>query len=168
LTAAGLPATAIHGDITQAKRTKALAQFKEGKFRVLVATDVAGRGLDIKDMDYVINYELPSVPEDYVHRIGRTGRAGKKGLAISLVSAYDVAYLFEIEKLIGQKMEEIKTDGYEFNERIPDRGEQHNQRDRRKAASVRKHTPKKEKVKKYASTDKKAKQTKRNRYAKGE
>ena len=101
LTEAGLPATAIHGDITQAKRTKALAQFKEGKFRVLVATDVAGRGLDIKDMDYVINYELPSVPEDYVHRIGRTGRAGKKGFAISIVSAYDVAYLFEIEKLIG-------------------------------------------------------------------
>ena len=115
-------------------------------------------------MDYVINYELPSVPEDYVHRIGRTGRAGKKGLAISLVSAYDVAYLFEIEKLIGLKMEEIKTDGYEFNERIPDRGEQHNQRDRRKAAKARKHTPKKEKTKKYASTDKKVKQTKRNRY----
>lgn len=167
LTAAGLPATAIHGDITQAKRTKALAQFKEGKFRVLVATDVAGRGLDIKDMDYVINYELPSVPEDYVHRIGRTGRAGKKGLAISLVSAYDVAYLFEIEKLIGLKMEEIKTDGYKFDERIPDRGEQHNQRDRRKAAKARKHTPKKEKSKSYAEKPKKAKQTKRNRYAGG-
>ena len=167
LTEAGLPATAIHGDITQAKRTKALAQFKEGKFRVLVATDIAGRGLDIKDMDYVINYELPSVPEDYVHRIGRTGRAGKKGLAISLVSAYDVAYLFEIEKLIGLKMEEMKTDGYKFDERIPDRGEQHNQRDRRKAAKARKHTPKKEKTKKYASTDKKLKQTKRNRYTGG-
>ncbi len=168
LTAAGLPAIAIHGDITQAKRTKALAQFKEGKFRVLVATDVAGRGLDIKDMDYVINYELPSVPEDYVHRIGRTGRAGKKGLAISLVSAYDVAYLFEIEKLIGLKMEEIKTDGYEFNERIPDRGEQHNQRDRRKAAKARKHAPVKEKAKSHAEKPKKVKQTKRNRYAKGE
>ena len=164
LTAAGLPATAIHGDITQAKRTKALAQFKEGKFRVLVATDVAGRGLDIKDMDYVINYELPSVPEDYVHRIGRTGRAGKKGLAISLVSAYDVAYLFEIEKLIGLKMEEMKTEGYVFDERIPDRGEQHNQRDRRKAAKARKHTPKSEKKKVYAQKPKKAKQTKRNRY----
>ena len=164
LSEAGLPATAIHGDITQAKRTKALKQFKEGKFRVLVATDVAGRGLDIKDMDYVINYELPSVPEDYVHRIGRTGRAGKKGLAISLVSAYDVAYLFEIEKLIGLKMEEMKTEGYVFDERIPDRGEQHNQRDRRKAAKERKHTPKKEKPKNYASKPKKAKQTKRNRY----
>ena len=164
LTEAGLPATAIHGDITQAKRTKALAQFKEGKFRVLVATDVAGRGLDIKDMDYVINYELPSVPEDYVHRIGRTGRAGKKGLAISLVSAYDVAYLFEIEKLIGLKMEEIKTEGYLFDERLPDRGEQHNQRDRRKAAKVRKHTPKTDKKKHYSEKAKKVKQTKRNRY----
>jgi len=164
LSEAGLPATAIHGDITQAKRTKALKQFKEGKFRVLVATDVAGRGLDIKDMDYVINYELPSVPEDYVHRIGRTGRAGKKGLAISLVSAYDVAYLFEIEKLIGLKMEEMKTEGYTFDERIPDRGEQHNQRDRRKAAKARKHTPKVEKKKTYGESAKKVKQTKRNRY----
>ena len=164
LSEAGLPATAIHGDITQAKRTKALKQFKEGKFRVLVATDIAGRGLDIKDMDYVINYELPSVPEDYVHRIGRTGRAGKKGLAISLVSAYDVAYLFEIEKLIGLKMEEMKTEGYTFDERIPDRGEQHNQRDRRKAAKARKHTPKVEKKKTYGERAKKVKQTKRNRY----
>ena len=164
LSDAGLPAAAIHGDITQAKRTKALKQFKEGKFRVLVATDVAGRGLDIKDMDYVINYELPSVPEDYVHRIGRTGRAGKKGLAISLVSAYDVAYLFEIEKLIGLKMSEIKTEGYVFDERIPDRGEQHNQRNRRQAAKARKHTPKKAKIKSYAEKPKKAKQTKRNRF----
>jgi ATP-dependent RNA helicase RhlE len=163
LTAAGLPAAAIHGDITQAKRTKALQQFKEGKFRVLVATDVAGRGLDIKDMDYVVNYELPSVAEDYVHRIGRTGRAGKKGLAVSLVSAYDVAYLFEIEKLIGLKMTEIKTKGYEFTERVPDRSEQHNQRDRRKSASIRKHTPKKEKPKR-ATAPKKVKQTKRNRF----
>ncbi len=164
LSSAGLPATVIHGDVPQAKRTKALQQFKEGKFRVLVATDVAGRGLDIKDMDYVINYELPSVAEDYVHRIGRTGRAGKKGLAISLVSAYDVAYLFEIEKLIGLKMEEVKTEGYTFDERIPDRGEQHNQRDRRKAAAVRKHTPKKAKTKTYAEKPKKTKQTKRNRF----
>jgi len=164
LSDAGLPATAIHGDITQAKRTKALAQFKEGKFRVLVATDVAGRGLDIKDMDYVINYELPSVPEDYVHRIGRTGRAGKKGLAISLVSAYDVAYLFEIEKLIGLKMQEMKTEGYIFDERLPDRGEQHNQRDRRKAAKARKHTPKTDKKKHYAEKSKKVKKTKRNRF----
>jgi len=164
LTDAGLPATAIHGDITQAKRTKALKQFKEGKYRVLVATDVAGRGLDIKDMDHVINYELPSVAEDYVHRIGRTGRAGKKGLAISLVSAYDVAYLLEIEKLIGLKMEEIKTEGYAFDERIPDSGEQNNQRQRRKAASVRKHTPKKEKKKTFADKPKKVKQTKRNRF----
>jgi len=163
LSEAGLPATAIHGDITQAKRTKALQQFKEGKFRVLVATDVAGRGLDIKDMDYVVNFELPSVAEDYVHRIGRTGRAGKKGLAVSLVSAYDVAYLFEIEKLIGLKMTEIKTKGYEFTERIPDRSEQHNQRDRRKSASIRKHTPKKEKAKR-APAPKKVKQTKRNRF----
>jgi len=165
LTAAGLPATVIHGDITQAKRTKALAQFKEGKFRVLVATDVAGRGLDIPDMDYVVNYELPTVAEDYVHRIGRTGRAGKSGIAISLVSAMDVAYFLEIEKLINLKMEEIKTEGYTFDERIPDRGEQNNQRHRVKNAKIRKHTKDKPKKKSYASKQKAVKSTKRNRYA---
>jgi ATP-dependent RNA helicase RhlE len=110
---AGLGAEAIHGDKSQLERIKALDDFKNGATPVLVATDVAARGLDVEDLPYVINYELPHVPEDYVHRIGRTGRAGKHGKAISLVSAHEVGYLVEIEKLIKRPIEQIVVTGYE-------------------------------------------------------
>ena len=96
----GIAADAIHGDKSQAQRTEALEGFKSGKIRVLVATDVAARGLDIDDLPHVINYELPHTAEDYVHRIGRTGRAGKQGMAISLFAPEETAYLQGIEKLI--------------------------------------------------------------------
>ncbi|MEY3200819.1 MAG: helicase, partial [Pseudomonadota bacterium] len=101
----GLQADAIHGDKSQAQRTEALAAFKEGRVRVLVATDVAARGLDIDDLPHVINFDLPHTAEDYVHRIGRTGRAGKKGDATSLVAPEEKARLADIEKLIKQKIE---------------------------------------------------------------
>jgi len=110
---AGVHADAIHGDKSQLDRIKTLDAFKGGSLQVLVATDVAARGLDIDDLPYVINYELPHVPEDYVHRIGRTGRAGKQGNAISLVTAAEVAYLVEIEKLIKRPIEQIEVTGYE-------------------------------------------------------
>ena len=110
---AGVHADAIHGDKSQLDRIKALDAFKSGTTHVLVATDVAARGLDIDDLPYVINYELPHVPEDYVHRIGRTGRAGKQGNAISLVSAHEVAYLVEIEKLIKRPIEQVEVAGFE-------------------------------------------------------
>ena len=96
----GIGADAIHGDKNQKERLEALDAFKEGKVTVLVATDVAARGLDISDLPMVINYEIPSAPEDYVHRIGRTGRAGASGIAISLVCEDEEKYLTEIEKLI--------------------------------------------------------------------
>jgi ATP-dependent RNA helicase RhlE len=96
----GIDATAIHGDKTQPERQKALNEFKEGKVRVLVATDVAARGLDIEDLPHVLNYELPNTAEDYVHRIGRTGRAGKTGDATSLVSDDELEKLKDIEKLL--------------------------------------------------------------------
>jgi ATP-dependent RNA helicase RhlE len=96
----GVHATAIHGDKTQLERMQALAEFKEGKVRVLVATDVAARGLDIEDLPHVINFDLPNSPEDYVHRIGRTGRAGASGEAISLVSPEEHERLEAIEKVI--------------------------------------------------------------------
>jgi ATP-dependent RNA helicase RhlE len=96
----GIKADAIHGDKTQKERIAALDAFKEGKITALVATDVAARGLDITDLPMVINYEIPSAPEDYVHRIGRTGRAGASGIAISLVSEDEEKYFVEIEKLI--------------------------------------------------------------------
>ena len=110
---AGIKADAIHGDKSQQDRLKALEAFKDGSTLVLVATDVAARGLDVDDLPYVINYELPHVPEDYVHRIGRTGRAGKMGNAISLVSAHEVGYLVEIEKLIKRPIEQVEVAGFE-------------------------------------------------------
>ncbi|MEI6738544.1 MAG: helicase-related protein, partial [Pseudomonadota bacterium] len=96
----GLSATAIHGDRSQSERTQALEEFKTGKVKLLVATDVAARGIDIDQLPFVINYEIPNTPEDYVHRIGRTGRAGTPGEAISLVSADEMEYLKAIEKLL--------------------------------------------------------------------
>lgn len=96
----GIEATAIHGDKTQPEREKALNEFKENKVRVLVATDVAARGLDIEDLPHVVNVELPNTPEDYVHRIGRTGRAGKTGDATSLVCDDEMEKLRDIEKLL--------------------------------------------------------------------
>ena len=96
----GLVVMATHGDRTQAHRTKALARFKEGKVQILVATDIAARGLDTTDLGIVINFELPNLAEDYVHRIGRTGRAGKSGLAISLVAPEEVQALRSIQRLL--------------------------------------------------------------------
>lgn len=100
----GVTAAAIHGNKSQGARTKALADFKQNNIRVLVATDIAARGIDIDQLPHVINFELPNVPEDYVHRIGRTGRAGATGEAISLVEAEEAKFLQGIEKLIKQKL----------------------------------------------------------------
>ena len=100
----GISAVPIHGNRSQPQRTRALADFKDGKTRILVATDIAARGLDIDQLPYVINYELPNVPEDYVHRIGRTGRAGVTGNAISLVSSDEQAYLAGIERLMKKRI----------------------------------------------------------------
>ncbi|CAH0533563.1 ATP-dependent RNA helicase RhlE [Vibrio stylophorae] len=109
----GLKAEAIHGDKTQAARQRALDDFKSGQVRVLVATDVAARGLDIPSLDIVFNYELPHQPEDYIHRIGRTGRAGKSGLAISLVSREEDGMLTAIETLIDQRLAQEWLAGFE-------------------------------------------------------
>ena len=109
----GLKCGLIHGDIAQAKRLKTLAAFKEMKIKVLVATDIASRGLDIEELPYVINYELPSVPEDYVHRVGRTGRAGREGEAISLIDIYEKFDIREIEVVIEQKIPQETVEGFE-------------------------------------------------------
>ncbi len=109
----GLVTDAIHGDKTQQARMEALAAFKEGKLQVLVATDVAARGLDIDDLPLVVNYELPHVPGDYIHRIGRTGRAGLSGEAISLVAPDEERYLADIERLLKKKVEVVTADGFD-------------------------------------------------------
>jgi ATP-dependent RNA helicase RhlE len=108
LTKLGVPALAIHGNKSQNARQNALTTFKDGRLRVLVATDIAARGIDIDDLSHVINFELPNIPETYVHRIGRTGRAGASGIAISFCEAEERPYLTDIQKLIGKNIPVIK------------------------------------------------------------
>jgi ATP-dependent RNA helicase RhlE len=135
----GIKSAAIHGNKSQGARTKALADFKENSIQVLVATDIAARGIDIADLPYVINYELPNVPEDYVHRIGRTGRAGKEGQAISLVCIDEKDYLKDIEKLLKQQIDVIDVDGFEVDPSIKaepkKKPQQKNQRRRQNTSS---------------------------------
>ena len=109
----GVSAAAIHGNKSQGARTKALADFKRGAVRALVATDIAARGLDIKELPHVVNFELPNVPEDYVHRIGRTGRAGSNGIAVSLVCREEKPLLSSIEKLTRNRIESTTVPGFE-------------------------------------------------------
>jgi ATP-dependent RNA helicase RhlE len=109
----GIRTTALHGDKTQGARNKALEYFKNGKVSVLVATDIAARGLDIDDLPHVVNFDLPQVPEDYIHRIGRTGRAGSSGVALSLVCPEEAWYLVEIEKLLKRQIPRVADTGYE-------------------------------------------------------
>lgn len=112
LNGSGISAAAIHGNKSQTARTNALSGFKAGKVRILVATDIAARGLDIPLLPHVINFELPNIPEDYVHRIGRTGRAGASGEAISLVSLEEISYLRSIERLLSEKIPIDTVEGF--------------------------------------------------------
>jgi len=111
---AGVAATALHSDKTQPQRTKALAEFKDGATRVLVATDIAQRGLDVSGISHVINYDVPQQPEDYVHRIGRTGRAAQTGDAYTFMSPDEIAMVRTIERMIGQAIPRISVPGYDF------------------------------------------------------
>jgi ATP-dependent RNA helicase RhlE len=130
----GITAMAIHGNKSQGARTRALAEFKSGKLQVLVATDIAARGIDISELPHVVNYELPNVPEDYVHRIGRTGRAGSEGEASSLVCIDEHKLLRDIERLIKREIPVVQVPGFEPDpnikaEPIPNgqnRGQGHN------------------------------------------
>jgi len=146
----GLKTTAIHGNKSQAARTRALQDFKQGKVRVLVATDVASRGLDIDQLPYVVNFELPHVPEDYVHRIGRTGRAGNVGRAVSLVCSDEYPLLKDIERLLNQTLTKNVIPGYEptalvpkekEKEEVQPKGKRSNQRRSNWAKSPTQSTP---------------------------
>ncbi len=120
LDARGINAAAIHGNKSQGARTRALAGFKSGDIRILVATDIAARGLDISQLPQVVNFDLPNVPEDYVHRIGRTGRAGASGKAVSLVSADEIKQLRDIERLLGKVLPRHLVDGFEPEHDLPE------------------------------------------------
>jgi ATP-dependent RNA helicase RhlE len=115
LEGAGIKASAIHGNKSQAARVKALDMFKRSQITALVATEVAARGLDIKELPQVVNYELPNVPEDYVHRIGRTGRAGSPGQAVSLVSSDETSFLRDIERLLKRTIPVLQTPAFEIS-----------------------------------------------------
>tara|TARA_R110002096_G_scaffold115212_1_gene249472 strand:+ start:1203 stop:2522 length:1320 start_codon:yes stop_codon:yes gene_type:complete len=115
----GISAAAIHGNKSQGARTKALKNFKDNSIKILVATDIAARGLDIPLLPHVINFELPNVPEDYVHRIGRTGRAGAEGEAISLVCSEETEYQKEIEKILNEKLKTSVLEGFEPTDTAP-------------------------------------------------
>ncbi|KTD82214.1 DEAD/DEAH box helicase [Legionella waltersii] len=112
-------AAAIHGNKSQSQRTKVLSEFKSGELHILVATDIAARGIDIDQLPCVVNFDLPQVAEDYVHRIGRTGRAGASGLAVSLVSADEIGQLNAIERLIKRKIDRIEIEDFEPNHNLP-------------------------------------------------
>ncbi len=120
LAAQGISAAALHSNKSQSFRTRTLEAFKNGEIRILVATDVAARGLDISNLSFVVNYDMPRIPEDYVHRIGRTGRAGISGIAVSLVSHDEKLYLQAIEKQLKQKIPVEKVDGYTEGCDVPD------------------------------------------------
>jgi ATP-dependent RNA helicase RhlE len=119
LSGAGVSAAAIHGNKSQGARVRALEDFKAGRIIALVATEVAARGLDIKELPHVVNYELPNVPEDYVHRIGRTGRAGAEGEAVSLVSSDENAFLRDIERLLKRSIPVAETPSFKVTESAP-------------------------------------------------
>ena len=155
LIADGIKSMAIHGNKSQGARVKALTSFKENKIQVLVATDIAARGIDISELPHVVNFDLPNVPEDYVHRIGRTGRAGKDGEAVSLVSADEFKQLSAIEKLIQKLIDRKLIDGFEPNHDVP-----------ASRLDLKPTKPKKPKKNKYKSSDRNrsnsAKPAKRN------
>lgn len=115
----GISAMAIHGNKSQTARQKALGSFKDGKIRVLVATDIAARGIDVEELSHVINYDIPNIPETYVHRIGRTGRAGASGIALSFCDVEEIAYLRDIQKLIGKKVPIVSDHPFHYDPNYP-------------------------------------------------
>ena len=130
LTKSGIKSDSLHGDKSQSARQKALDLFKSGKVSVLVATDIASRGIDVDDVTHVINYELPMVPEDYVHRIGRTARAGASGSALSLCDKSEIPHLTKIEQLIKTKIEILE--GERPQSELPERSGKISKKKRKK------------------------------------
>ena len=136
-------AAAIHGNKSQSQRTKVLADFKSGELHVLVATDIAARGIDIEELPCVVNFDLPNIPEDYVHRIGRTGRASATGFAVSLVCADEAPQLHAIERLIKRKLPRVEIDDFEPQHSVPNTSSSRPQTSVKKEFSTKKAPTKK-------------------------
>ncbi|HSN68280.1 MAG TPA: C-terminal helicase domain-containing protein, partial [Thermoanaerobaculia bacterium] len=117
-----IPTATIHSNRSQSQRTSALAQFKQGRVRVLVATDIAARGIDVEEISHVVNFDFPPAPEDYVHRIGRTGRAAATGDAISFITPDDHASVTALERMIGRKIEREVVPGFRMSAEPEPRG----------------------------------------------
>ncbi len=158
LNLSGLKTAVIHGGKSSGERSRALDGFKEGKIRVLVATDIAARGLDIPNLAVVMNYDIPHVTGDYIHRIGRTGRAGAKGLAITLISPTEMVALKDVEKLMGKSIPQEELEGYAPKVEIVQKGARKNPKEHKKADGA---FGKKKKSTTFSST-KKRKTTKRD------
>ena len=151
-----ISAAAIHGNKTQSQRTRTLKAFKQNKTRVLVATDIAARGIDVQSLSHVINFDLPQVSEDYIHRIGRTGRAGASGEAISLVSADEAELLFSIENLLKTRLKREEIEGFEPTHAVPEGP-------KKKKPQSRARRNKANSQKKYSNTRNQAKRKKSQR-----
>ena len=159
LNLSGLKTSVIHGSKSSGERTRALEGFKEGKIRVLVATDIAARGLDIPNLNVVMNYDIPHVTGDYIHRIGRTGRAGDKGLAITLLSPREMVALRDVEKFMGKSIPQEKLEGYAPKVEVLQKGARNNPKAFKKSDGA--FGKKKKKSTTFSST-KKRKTTKRD------
>ena len=159
LNLSGLKTAVIHGGKSSGERTRALAGFKENKIRVLVATDIAAHGLDIPNLGVVMNYDIPHVTGDYIHRIGRTGRAGAKGLAITLISPLEMVALKDVEKLMGKAIPQVKLEGYAPKVIVTQKGARKNPKEHKSADGA---FGKKKKNSSTFSSTKKRKTTKRD------
>lgn len=156
----GIRCSALHGDKSQGARTRALENFKNGKIIALIATDVAARGLDINQLPHVVNFDLPTVAEDYIHRIGRTGRAGTDGIAISLVCSEEAHLLVAIEKLLKKKIHRVVDTGYEpisldINKKLKSKKNSTNNKVSKKGSSAKRRTAKKIKQNQLRSNNQK-------------
>jgi ATP-dependent RNA helicase RhlE len=159
LNLSGLKTSVIHGGKSSGERNRALEGFKEGKIRVLVATDIAARGLDIPTLGVVMNYDIPHVTGDYIHRIGRTGRAGAEGLAITLISPTEMVALKDVERLIGKSIPQERLEGYAPKVMVAQKGARKKPNEIKKADGA--FGKKKKKSTTFSST-KKRKTTKRD------
>ena len=160
---AGIEADAIHGNKSQGARTRALSQFKSGRIPILIATDIASRGIDVDGISHVFNFDLPNIPESYVHRIGRTARAGKSGSAYGFCDASESGYLVGIQRLLGYEIPVIEDHPYHFPDAIPKPGQRPGEVRKKKSRTSRAATRKQPDLRRERSDRRRADEGRNNR-----